>query len=240
MLTPVRTKMYKTRIKQWKLDKNHKANEMRAIVRKRAQQIEKGEVSNFRIRGRAICFAEVVRYWRRKGVSVDDIVARRRQSSTPEAVECSTPVPTTISTPEVLAKPEQMLLTLRDYYRASFENGTWWADAESLYVHGIHDSRLLGDLTKLSGNCNLAFHLFDDRQDNCQVSGPSDTAKSHGNITDTNYFGLVSGLSYYTQSILCYGRTYSWHKTSTQTRMRMAYVPMAGPTDLASMRLVDS
>lgn len=117
--------MYKTHIKQWGLDKKNKDFEMRAVVRKNKQRADQGKGSIIRIRGQLRDFAEVVRYWNRRGISIDDIIARRTASPTPEAVECFTPVPSPILTPEVLAIPERMFRCIRDYFEGSFESGTW-------------------------------------------------------------------------------------------------------------------
>ena len=117
--------MYKTHIKQWGLDKKNKDFEMRAVVRKNKQRADQGKGSIIRIRGQLRDFAEVVRYWNRRGISIDDIIARRTASPTPEAVECFTPVPSPILTPEVLAVPERMFRCIRDYFEGSFESGTW-------------------------------------------------------------------------------------------------------------------
>ena len=117
--------MYKTYIKQWGLDKKNKEPEMRAIVRKYKQRVNQGKRSIIRVRGQLRNFAEVVRYWERKGVSVDDIVAQQRASPTPEAVVFSTPVPSPIMTPQVLALPERILCCIQDYFKGSFESGTW-------------------------------------------------------------------------------------------------------------------
>ena len=83
--------MYKRRISEWGLDKKHKESEMRAIVRKHARRVSDGKSSTFSVRGRTIDYDSVIRYFRRKGVSVEDVVARQSTSPTPEAVICSTP-----------------------------------------------------------------------------------------------------------------------------------------------------
>lgn len=124
-LTSRRVKMYKTHIKQWGLDKKNKEPEMRAIVRKRKQRADQGKCSIIRVRGQVRDFAEVFRYFDRKGVSIDDIIARQTASPTPEAVECVTPLPSPILTPQVLAIPERMFRCIRDYFKGSFESGTW-------------------------------------------------------------------------------------------------------------------
>ena len=117
--------MYKTHIAKWGIDKKNKEPEMRAIVRKNKQRAEQGKRSNFRVRKQQLNFAEVVRYWERKGVNIDEVIARSTASPTPEAIECFTPVSSPIMPPEDLATPEFILRSIRGYIAASFESGTW-------------------------------------------------------------------------------------------------------------------
>lgn len=118
--------MYKTHIKRWGLDKKNKENEMRAIVRKKKQMGDQGKAVTFRVRGRLVDYRDVVRYWERKGVRVEDVIAQRTGSVTPEAVECFTAPQSPITTPESLAIPERILVSIRDYFNGSFESGTWF------------------------------------------------------------------------------------------------------------------
>ncbi len=124
--------MYKKRIAKWGLDKKNKEPEMRAIVRKDKQRAEKGKLINYRVRKRYLDFAEVIRYWERKGVTIDEVIARSTASPTPEAVECFTPVPSPITPPEDLATPEYMLRIIRRYIAGSFESGTWVRTDDSM------------------------------------------------------------------------------------------------------------
>ncbi|KAL8722070.1 MAG: hypothetical protein Q9225_001392 [Loekoesia sp. 1 TL-2023] len=116
---------YKRRIKEWGLDKNNKEKEMRAIVRKFAQRKANHKSSKFRVRDQEVDYSEIVRYFARKGVSIDDVMARRKTSATPEAVICFTPLQSPIVTPQVYAIPECIFATLRDYMNGSFDSGTW-------------------------------------------------------------------------------------------------------------------
>ena len=117
--------MYKTRIKQWGLDKKHKENEMRAIVRKTKKLDSQGKSASFRVRGRPVYYKDVVSYFKRKNVRLEDVITQRTGSKTPEAVDCFITVPSPITTPESIAIPERILVSLWDYFRGSFENGTW-------------------------------------------------------------------------------------------------------------------
>ena len=117
--------MYKTRIKQWGLDKKHKENEMRAIVRKTKTLGSQGKSATFRVRGRPIDYEDVVSYFKRKNVRLEDVITQRTGSKTPEVVEHFITVPSPITTPESIAIPERILFSIRDYFRSSFDNGTW-------------------------------------------------------------------------------------------------------------------
>ena len=117
--------MYKTRIKQWGLDKKRKENEMRAIMRKKKDLGNQGILASFSVRGRPVDYKDVVRYFKRKDVRIEDVIPQRTKSKTPEAVECFITVSSPITTPESIAIPERMLVSIRDYFRGSFENGTW-------------------------------------------------------------------------------------------------------------------
>ncbi|KAG7005183.1 hypothetical protein G7Y79_00021g050500 [Physcia stellaris] len=118
-------KMYKTRIKRWGLDKKHKEKEMRAIVHKRAHRADKGKASVFWIRGKEVDYKDVVRYWERRHIPMAEVLRQRAESSTPEPVECRTPVLPPLSTPAEFAIPERIFIQVRDYHRGSFESGIW-------------------------------------------------------------------------------------------------------------------
>ena len=98
---------------------------MRAIVRKTKERSDQGKRSKIRVRGRAINDDEVIRYWSRKGISIDDVIAHRTASVTPEAVQFITPVPSRVATPTSLAIPERIFATIRDYIEGSFASGNW-------------------------------------------------------------------------------------------------------------------
>ena len=127
--------MYKRRIKQWSLDKNNKDNEMRAIVRKTRARLNQGKVSQIHVRGKAVGEEEVIRYWRRKGKSIDEVITHRTASVTPEPVEIVTPVPSRVATPTSLAVPERIFTAIRDYYEGSFASGNWIYDNPELLCY---------------------------------------------------------------------------------------------------------
>ena len=134
---------------------------MRAIVRKKKQRADLGRGSIICVRGQNLDYAEVVRYWDRKGVAVDDVIARWTSSPTPEAVEFSTPVPLPIQTPQVLAIPEQMFRCIRNYVQGSFESGSWVKTDASSRCYSIKDGGAsFRDLEALRDQCYFACSLF--------------------------------------------------------------------------------
>ncbi len=154
--------MYKTQITKWDLDKKNKECEMRAIVRKNQQRADQGKRSIIRVRGQRQDFAKVVRYWNRKGVSIEDIIARRTASPTPEAVECLTPpLASPIVTPQALAIPERTFRCIQDYFRGSFESKEWVKTESSIPSYTIRENRIFGDpMTDLSSQIDLACQLL--------------------------------------------------------------------------------
>ena len=87
-------KMYKSRIKKWGLDKNCKANEMKAIARKKVERDAIGKTSSFRVRGRPIEVEQVLRHSKRKSYhSLENLVVREKfpRPKTPSCIEVSTP-----------------------------------------------------------------------------------------------------------------------------------------------------
>ena len=170
--------MYKMRIKQWGLDKkNNKENEMKAIVHKNKQRLDQGKPSVYRTRNRQVDYADVVRYFYRKKISIDDVIARRTGSATPEAVECFTPVfsPATpravesftpvlrpIMMPQVLAIPERIFASIWIYFQGSFESGIWESTGEGFHYCQTTKGPKggLSLLNMLSDQCLLACRLF--------------------------------------------------------------------------------
>ena len=153
--------MYKVRIKQWGLDKKHKENEMRAIVRKTKTLGTQRRSATFRVRGRPVDYRDVVSYFKRKNVRLEDIIAQRTGSKTPEAVDYFITVPSRITTPESIAIPERILVSIRDYFRGSFENGTWVTTNQESGCETTRGQRNPWvDLAQLDSNVLTACQLF--------------------------------------------------------------------------------
>ena len=135
-----------------------------------AERVQKGKDSIFLVHGRAVDSTEVARYYKRraeyrKGESMEAVVARGAPSTAPGAVQCFTPLLSSLAMPNTLRIPEQLLTILRDYHTGSFEKGTWVLDknANDCYTTKAHNkSRCL--LNKLTNDCMLALDLFERKQ----------------------------------------------------------------------------
>lgn len=158
-----RENVYKKHIKKWGLDKKNKKCDMKAIARKYSEREQKGKKSHFTVRGRAVDLAEILRYCQRRDESIDDLLAQRAASKTPEAVKCYTPLRSPIRTPEVLALPEQIFITVRDYHKGCFEARIWVDDDEkSLCRTNKAQSNSALPIARLRDQCFLAIDLFND------------------------------------------------------------------------------
>ena len=156
--------MLKKRIGKWGLDnKRNRKIEMIAVVRKEHQRSRIGKQSTFRARGHQIDYNDVIRYWERKHMGVEDVLAEyASREPTPEGVEVITPVSSPVSTPTDFAVPERLLKIIADYYRASFENGVWISvDPTSLCESTKDPGNAILLLSHLLHHTNSACHLFD-------------------------------------------------------------------------------
>ncbi|KAL8826504.1 MAG: hypothetical protein Q9191_003757 [Dirinaria sp. TL-2023a] len=135
-------KTYKRRIKEWGLGKNSRAKEMSAVARKFAERKAISKPSIFRIRGQDVDYAEMVRYFGRRRITIEDVMAQRQTSSTPEAVMCFIPLQSPISTPKVLALPESTFAAVRDFMNGLFDSGTWVKTEELEDCYSIGDGRI--------------------------------------------------------------------------------------------------
>ena len=125
--------MYKIRIKQCGLAKN-KENDMRVIVRKKKQLEDQERLVEFHIRSQSIDYRDVILYWGGEGMRVEDVIAQRAESKTPKAVYCFVFRRSPSPTPEPIANPERILISIHDYFNSSLENGIWLAtDPRGLY-----------------------------------------------------------------------------------------------------------
>jgi hypothetical protein len=109
--------MYKSRITRWKLDKKHKKHKMRAILQKRKRGTVGEELMvDTMEQTRELCdirFGSLMDLSKRKFV-IDNCVSMHAAS-----------IPQTIEIPQVLSRPEDLLRHIGQYFKGSFESGTW-------------------------------------------------------------------------------------------------------------------
>ena len=84
--------MYKSRIKNWGLDKNTKEAEARALLRMKMKRDAVGKDSAFCVRGKTVTTEDALRYFKRKGILNPGVEAQPAEVSTPPEIECWTPL----------------------------------------------------------------------------------------------------------------------------------------------------
>ena len=134
---------------------------MRAIVRRTKQLGDRGRSTTFRVRGRLVNYKDVVRYWKHKGLQVEDVLAQRLESKTPEAVDCFVSSPSPTMMPAPLETLERILISIQDYYKGSFEVGTWLTMDPRMScktTKGQEDA--MAHLSALTQQCIIACRLF--------------------------------------------------------------------------------
>ena len=134
---------------------------MRAIVRKHSQRAAQGKQSVFRIRGRIVDYENVIRYWKRKGISIKESIVRPRECATTEALECVTPVPPWIIALKALAIPEWIFASIGNYCKGSFGSGTWIITSPEFECQTVKAQRSISARSyELTNSCEIACELF--------------------------------------------------------------------------------
>ena len=136
--------MYKKRFTKWDLRKNHTDPEMRAVaVKTRKRKLQNRDTISY-VRGKEVTQGAVERYFRRRRIDLNDVIAESDGVPTPPTVQCATPpyASPTLSTPTVpfmMAVPEQALHSIGVYITGSFDpnvNGqsTWLSTSETEFA----------------------------------------------------------------------------------------------------------
>ncbi len=146
--------MLRKRFLKWGIDnKKNKEPEMRAMVRKTAERSRIGKSSTFRARGRILQYKDVVRYWERRHLSIEDVLTRiTSREPTPDGLEVVTPVPSPVLPPAQLEISERILRGISNYICASFESRTWVFTTEDFFckckkeyvAQNVHASSIYG------------------------------------------------------------------------------------------------
>lgn len=135
-------KMYKTRIKQWGLNKRHQHMVITAVTNqsKIRHRVARERHSTPCPHGRVVTVGDVVQCRWCRQVVIDDIdIAQPASAPTKTMLECFTAVSTLSTTSGLLSIPERIFSTIRDYYRGSFASGTWVADQERIHCWTMKD-----------------------------------------------------------------------------------------------------
>lgn len=102
-----------------------------------------------------------MRHFKRKHLTLEEVLSQRQNQATPEAVECRTPSPRPISSPMILAVPEQTFRKVWEYHTASFENGIWIVTEPELHCYRRkEESFTTKDMHKLYNQLMGATDLF--------------------------------------------------------------------------------
>ncbi|KAJ9150917.1 hypothetical protein NKR23_g3375 [Pleurostoma richardsiae] len=132
-------KMFKIRIKKWKLDKKHKAPEVREMLRLKAEREAVGKESEFFVRGRKVDWGDVERYMRRSRIPFDSAEAAGAVNELHQRdIICRTPSPLpmarSLQAPDELQRAHETLLIMRGYVDGSIESGQWFLKRTHLHV----------------------------------------------------------------------------------------------------------
>jgi hypothetical protein len=174
--------MYKNRITKWKLDKRNKEHEMIAVVRMKTERDAIGKASEFHVRGRVVSIADVHRYLKRKGMSIEDAIKLR--ATTPPELRCYTPdaAPSSPATPEIFEATQQILVSIHSYVLGSLDSKMWFLPNESDYHLSVkRDGKSVNPVIDFSNSLNAAIDLL--RQGSTQRAGYF-LVKGSSNIRD--------------------------------------------------------
>ncbi|KAK3312268.1 hypothetical protein B0H66DRAFT_485643 [Apodospora peruviana] len=140
-------KMYKTRIKKWALDKNNKMAEVIYMVRLKNQREGQGKQSEFTIRNRPVDWKDIERYLNRTPGLQAKIAedGHMELGSNAFGIVCRTPapnpaemlsVPPNINASRYVSLHEEIMVLLRDYMRAAFDQELWVHSPTDNCFHG--------------------------------------------------------------------------------------------------------
>jgi hypothetical protein len=127
--------MYKQRIHQWRLDKNRKGHEMRAIIRMANIRALDGKESSFRVRGKPVSVDEVLQYFKRKGLDRETLQdLNSSDSPTPSDIICFTPPLQPSPSLKVISNPEEFRHPAQEIENCQLSPPS--SAAWSVYDHG--------------------------------------------------------------------------------------------------------
>ncbi|ETI19309.1 hypothetical protein G647_09141 [Cladophialophora carrionii CBS 160.54] len=123
------TKMYKSRIARWGLDKKNKRHEVKEILWQRASRRSLGKKSEFVLRGRNVDIADLERYARRAGLALYPDHRPPTEPAVGHDLICYTPPPSPLSLdlnpPTSLRNIEYFLHSFSVFVGDSLQSGLW-------------------------------------------------------------------------------------------------------------------
>ncbi|KAI1432879.1 hypothetical protein GGR50DRAFT_671706 [Xylaria sp. CBS 124048] len=149
------TKMYKTKLTQWKFYKNNRKTDVANILYMQRYRRAMGKESSFRRNGRKI---DVDAYIRRKGIQPTELLKVARPGALPTMLRCRTP-PRTLSTMifRTIDPPDDLVLQ-EVYQQWSLEPRVMPPQFNSSYLHDLdqyHQGDALNSVKHLTHGCWL-------------------------------------------------------------------------------------
>ena len=166
--------MYKTRIDKWGLDKKHKEHEARAILHMHTRR--QGKATRIRLRGQSVDINNVLSYFKRKRITVEDVLSSKA-ATLPDLV-CETPVMSPrpmqqrtlsvglqhLESPDRYKTAELLFTDIREYVLASFGTGCWVSHGPDKYCQSKRASFAEGNPLDLFREVRNACLLFDNKR----------------------------------------------------------------------------
>jgi tetratricopeptide (TPR) repeat protein len=131
--------MYKDRRRKWRIEKNIKTEEWKAIIRKFVVRSRAGKESEIRMRNTQISASKISQY--RKKFKISEEEALTLGALTPADLVCHTPLAAPPSTPRVLEIPERLARLCQVWIDGSFESKAWMISNDQLRVESRYSSR---------------------------------------------------------------------------------------------------
>ena len=146
---------FKRQIRKWKLDKKKKESEMRMIANLFLQRNKINKRSIIIVRNRRYKLQDVIRYFERKGISIEDLDPSRVPAAA-TSVRCLTPVPPSLESPAELGTTERVLFSTRAFAQGYFNSST----RPSKQTQDWHPTSTAHLMTEFVTGLDLAGALF--------------------------------------------------------------------------------
>ena len=142
-------KMLKNRCKRWEQKKRLTPEEIAVVLHQLSIRDSLNKHSEVRVRGKLIPKVEVRRY-RKRALSLRCEVSHLRSSASPDIrVEVYTPPPSSVSTPDHLRLPEEIMQHLKDIIVRSFKEKIWVSAGDTRLIKSSRPGVLQVDVFAL-------------------------------------------------------------------------------------------